>query len=224
MREDVKKQWDKVKSLYTTELGKIPEVRKAWFQVDYCKHCGAMDETGHLDIVFSKYPLDMRGKMKDVELLIGLQTHPLRIKSEHYGTEKYLIIRDGSELFYFPDKVKEYTELDETILCECSEMDLLWDNDGTYTSQTWLDPDYYTILGKVDSDEAEIKRYAKSVKDTLSEHGWGFENVDGKIHHNTKAYDIVECRFRTWREIEVSETKTEGPKLERTVSLGVSDE
>ena len=224
MREDVKKQWEKVKSLYTKELGDIPEVRKAWIQVDYCKHCGAMDETGKLDIVFSNYNLDIQLKMKDVEILIASQSSPLRFKTEYYGRERHLIIRDGSELFYFPDKVKEYAELDDTILCECSEMDLMWDNDGTYTSQTWLDPDYYEILGKVDSDEAEIKRYAKTVKDTLSEHYWGFEYIDGKIHHNTKAHDIVECQFRTWKEIEVSDTKTEGPKLQRTVSLGGSDE
>ena len=217
MREDIIQGWEKVKNLYIKEFEQIPEIKKAWIRVEYCKHCGAMDTMGELDIVFNKYSLDMKKKMKDIDNLIGLQSFPLRFKLEHYGTEKYIVIRDGSKLFYFPDKIKEYGEL-ENIICECSEMDLLWDEDGTYISQTTLDPDYYTILGKVENDEAEVKRYAKCHKEVLAEHGYGFDHVDGNVYHHENKCDMVECRFRTWKQPKLQE-----PKLDRTVSIGRSD-
>lgn len=219
MNSHVVESWEKVKELFAKEFENIPEITKAWIRVKYCKHCGSMDDTGELDIVFDIYSLDMKIKMNDIERLIALQVFPLRFKSEHYGTERYLIIKDGSILFYFPDKDKEYAQL-ENIVCECSEEDLMWDEDGTYISQTMLDPDYYTILGKVDSDKAEIKRYIQCHKETLESYGWGFEEVDGKIHHHDEKSDVVECRFRTWKEVKTSDTETEPPKLQRTITLG----
>lgn len=204
-KESVKQKWEKAKELYIKEFEKTPEILKAWIRVGECKYCGAMDDHGIIDIVTKPESVTFNTRLRDIDILVQLQCHPLRIKSEHYGTEKHLIIRDGSELFYFPDKDKDYKELDETILCEVSEMDLMWDVDGTYISQTALDPDYYAILGKVDSDKAEIKRYAKAVEEALSSYGWGFEQADGKIHRHPDKYDIVECQFRTWREENVDE-------------------
>ena len=216
MREDIKQEWENVKSLYIKEFEKMPEIKKVWIQVENCKHCGAMDNMANLDIVCDKASIGFQSKLKDIDIVISLQSFPLHVRTEHYVYEEYLTIRDGSICFYFPDKIAEYAAL-ENIICECSEMDLLWDEDGTYISQTALDPDYYTILGKVENDEAEVKRYATCHKEVLAERGYDFEEVDGKVYHHENKCDMVECRFRTWKQREVQD-----PKHQRTISIGGS--
>ena len=217
MREDIMQGWEKVKNIYIKEFEQMPEIKKAWIRVEECKHCGAMDEMGELDIVCTTYSFGIQSKLREIDTMITLQSFPLRFKAEHYVSVERMIIRDGSIVFYFPDKIAEYAAL-ENIICECSEMDLLWDEDGTYISQTTLDPDYYTILGKVENDEAEVKRYATCHKYVLAEHGYGFDHVDGKVYHHENKCDMVECRFRTWKQ-----PKLQDPKNKRTVSIGRSD-
>ena len=201
-KETVKQQWEKVKDLYTEEFKKVPEIRKAWIQVGECKHCGAIDELGKVTMLITPHSITFQAELKDIDILVQLQSFPLRIKTEHYANEKNIIIPSDSTLFYFPDKKEEYAAL-ENIICECSESELQWDDDGTYIIQTPLDPDYYTILGKVDSDNEEVDRFRNAVKGCLQYYGWGFEDVDGTVHHYENRYDVVECRFRTWKEAKI---------------------
>ena len=198
-KETVKQQWEKVKELYTEEFNKVTEIRKAWIQINECKYCGAIDEQGKLVILVDPHSITFQSRLKDIDILVQLQSFPLRIKTEYCASEKSMVVPADSTLFYFPDKLDEYSQL-ETIVCECSESELMWDEDGTYIVQTPLDPDYYTLNGKVDTDDEEVKRFMNVVKGCLEYYGWGFEDVDGTVHHHKAAYNVVECRFRTWKD------------------------
>ena len=198
-KETVKQQWDKVKELYIEEFKKSPEIRKAWIRINECKHCGAMDEQGKVVMLVDPHPVTFQSRLKDIDILVQLQVFPLRIKTEHYASEKTKVVPADSTLFYFPDKLDEYAKL-ENIICECSESELMWDEDGTYIVQTPLDPDYYTLNGKVGTDDEEVERFMNVVKGCLEYYGWGFEDVDGTVHHYKNRYDVVECRFRTWKD------------------------
>ena len=74
--------------------------------------------------------------------------------------------------------------------------DLKKNEDGSFTAIGVLDPDYFTIMGKMKNDSGDIAVFVQALGEVLGEEGFLFEISKADIHRMENRYNEIRVVFQ----------------------------
>ena len=74
--------------------------------------------------------------------------------------------------------------------------DLIKNDDGSFTAIGVLEPDYFTIMGKMSNDSGDIAVFVQALGELLGSGGFLFEISKADIHHFENRYDEIRVVFQ----------------------------